>query len=329
MLSQTASRHGPLIVTSLGHFTNDGTVFLIPIIIDLIATIYGTSALLITVSLTLFYFSTAVAANIAGPTIDRHGAPAKGMLIGIFVLSSGLLLFSVAFDNFMIPVVLIAASVITGAGASFYHPAGSAILQSYYKGDRLGRYLGINGSFGSLGRALYPTLIVLVALAFSSHMISVIFFGTVGIVFSLLIYQGIRDFGVGEVNRKAAGSPEKNDNPGNVESAGKSAMTGSILFLTVISLIRNLAFTGIMAWIPEFISFVRGVGSGPELETTMTIMFVGGIIGQLVFGKLVETYDKRLILTVSTISSAILLFLYIDLSGILSLASHPEKEFMV
>ena len=49
-----------LLFTSMGHFTNDGTVFLVPLIIDLIAVAGHAGPLLITAALTIFYASMAV-----------------------------------------------------------------------------------------------------------------------------------------------------------------------------------------------------------------------------------------------------------------------------
>lgn len=322
MMAQSISRNRPLIVTSLGHFTNDGTVFLIPVIIDMLAVLYSVNTILITISLTLFYLSTALSANILGPAIDRRGAPAKGMFYGILVLSIGLLLFAVAVDGIMVPYFVVISSVVAGTGASFYHPTGSAILQDYYKGDRLGRYLGINGSAGSFGRALYPSLLLLVGVAFASNTDSVIFFGSLGIFFSFMIYLGVREYEKRRKENPASGghkSDAEQDPAASNKGKKESFLTGGIVFLTAISLVRNLAFTGIISWVPEFISFERGVGGDVSLGIIMTIMFAGGILGQLVFGKLVEDHDKRVILTFSTIASATLMFLYIYFVGSFSL----------
>ena len=63
----------------------------------------------------------------------------------------------------------------------------TSILQSYYKGNRLGRYLGINGSAGSLGRALYPSLLILVSILLLSDISSAVFFGVVGTILDIFM----------------------------------------------------------------------------------------------------------------------------------------------
>ncbi|MEM3362987.1 MAG: MFS transporter, partial [Thermoplasmatales archaeon] len=139
--------------TSLGHFINDGTMFLIPVVLDLMAVVKHVEPIVITVSLTLFYLTMAVSAVILGGYIDRNALQSSGMALGILTMSLGLLMFIIALTNFMTSFIIIISSILSGFGASFYHPTGTSILQSHYGGDKLGRYLGINGSFGSIGRA--------------------------------------------------------------------------------------------------------------------------------------------------------------------------------
>ncbi len=239
------------------------------------------------------------------------------MVAGLLGLSAGLILFAVATDNVLVPFFLVVASVVTGLGASLYHPTGSSILQARYRGGNLGRYLGINGAAGSLGRAVYPTLLFLVALPFASQSLGVVFFAAVGIAVAAVIFAGLR--GLPDLHPATATTPQTAGEDGR-RGAAPRVVSGSIVLLAVISLLRSVAFFGILSWIPEYISFERGAGAGLSLGTIMTLMFAGGILGQLVFGKLVETHDKRLILVVNTLLSALLLFLYVVTSGFLSLA---------
>ena len=306
-----------LLFTSMGHFTNDGTVFLVPLIIDLIAVAGHAGPLLITAALTIFYASMAISANLLSPLIDRRRWHAKGMVFGLLSLSGGLILFSVAVQGYLVPLFLLVSAVITGFGASFYHPTGSSILQSQYKGPKLGWYLGINGSAGSIGRAIYPALLLAVGLLFTSNSYSVAFFGVLGLVLSLLIFYGLK----GYESDGGEGKKTKTIEPTSEDGGKKrSVATSAIVVLAVISLMRSIAFSGIIAWIPEYLSFGRGIGGGVSLGTTLTLMFSGGIVGQLFFGKLVERYDKRMSLMVSTIFSALSMFLYIITSGVISLS---------
>lgn len=249
----------------------------------------------------------AVSAVLLGPTIDRRGLQVKGMSFGILSLSLGLLSFSFALEGVFVPFFLLLSSGVAGFGASFYHPTGATLLQSSYVGDRLGRYLGINGSAGSVGRALYPTLLLLVGGVLASNALGVQFFGVLGIAFAGMIFLGLKGHSwEGRRPTSTPGPPAGDDRPGSA----KPALTSGVALLTVISFIRSLAFYGIISWIPVYFSFERGAGAGLSLGTMTTVLYAGPIIGQLVFGRLVELYDKRFVLAASTALSAIFFLFY-------------------
>ena len=287
--------------------------------LDLVAFAYGVSITLIALALFLFWLSTSISAILLGPLIDRKRLHVGGMALGILVLSLGLLLSSVALAGFSVAFFLITSSVVAGFGSSFYHPTGAYILQTHYTGGHTGRYLGVNGSAGSLGRAAYPTLLLLVGAALASNVLSVQVFGILGVVLATVVFFGVRGYDAGregefDADPKAV-APAKGDH------AIGSALTPGLALLTSISFVRSLAFYGIVSFIPEYITFVRGAGAGLSLGALTTLMFSGGIFGQLFFGRLVEDHDRRLILTTSTILSALLLYAYLETSGTASLVA--------
>jgi MFS family permease len=305
----------------MGHFLNDGMFFLVPVIVDLIATARDIDATLITISLVLYYVSTAISANLFGRIIDKRHLQSLGMILGIAVMSTGMLLFSIALNHYMVSYFLIISSIITGIGASFYHPTGTAILQSYYKGNKLGRYLGINGSAGSLGRAIFPSLLLAVGIVLVSSSSSAVFFGILGLAVSSVMFLFIREYMDKE---KLERPPKKTQiakplSDENSPASSKSAVGRGIILLAIISLIRNISFFSVVAWIPEYLSFVRGYGASLSLGMTMTLMFSGGIIGQLIIGLLVENHDKRKILITTTVLSVVLMILYLFSNGTESL----------
>jgi len=292
--------------TSLGHFINDGTMFLVPVVLDLLAVVRHVAPTLITASLTLFYLAMALSAILLGGYIDRKGLQSSGMALGILVMSLGLLLFIAALGNVFPAVFIIISSALSGFGASFYHPTGTSILQSHYKGERLGRYLGINGSFGSIGRAIYPYILLIFVGVFSSEIAGIGILGTVGIISAASMAIGLRGYRISRPENRG------------LNSKSRGILSSAIVLLTVISLIRSLAFYGIISWIPEYLSFDRGLKASLSLGAMMSLMYVGGILGQLLFGRLVEIYDKRRILATTTVLAAVLMFLYIITTGPLS-----------
>ncbi|MGC8645047.1 MAG: MFS transporter [Thermoplasmata archaeon] len=289
--------------TSLGHFINDGTMFLVPVVLDLMAVLRHTAPMVITASLTLFYLTMALSAVLLGGYIDRKGLQSSGMALGILVMSIGLLMFIAALDSSLSVALIIVSSALSGFGASFYHPTGTSMLQSHYRGDKLGRYLGINGSFGSIGRAIYPYILLLFIGVFSSEVAGIGILGSVGVVAAASMAIGLRGY--------SASQPVRRD----LREKRNGILSFSIVLLTVISLVRALAFYGIISWIPEYLSFDRGLHASVSLGTMMSLMYVGGILGQLIFGRLVEIYDKRRVLAATTILAAVLMYLYIITAG--------------
>jgi MFS transporter, FSR family, fosmidomycin resistance protein len=308
-----------LAFTSLAHFANDGTSFFVPLLVDLIALAYGIDVFLVATANFLLWISITLGAIAFGPVIDRRNLHVEGMAFGILALSLGLILFSLALEGVQVTFFLLLSSVIAGFGASFYHPTGASILQSYYKGSPIGRYLGINGSAGSLGRALYPSLLLLLGAAFASNALSAQFCGILGIVFSAAIFLGLRSYGGVQNGRTDSTAPEVQAANKESSSGLRTSVTPAIVLLTVISFMRSVAFSGIVSFIPEYISFERGAGAGLSLGALTTLMYSGGIAGQLFFGRLVENHDRRVILALSTLSSALLLLAYLLTTGVVSL----------
>jgi len=75
------------------------------------------------------------------------------------------------------------AALLLGTGQAFYHPIGASILSFTY-GKKAPNAMGFNGSFGSLGRALFPSIIVY----------SILFLGNFNGLLIIFIYISIAAF---------------------------------------------------------------------------------------------------------------------------------------
>ncbi|MHB8189610.1 MAG: MFS transporter [Ferrimicrobium sp.] len=336
---------------SFGHFINDGMVFFIPVIAAILAKHHGASELLVTAVLTVFYVASAGFGMVAGRIADSLGR--RGILIafGIFVLSIGMVGFylslivapGVGSDFFAI-----AGALIAGIGSSFYHPIGGSLVQLAYDNKSRGTALGINGAFGSLGRALYPSLFFLVAALAISQISTIAIFAIIGMVSALLIGYGLArlpsranreektevippsvdsDIDLTSVLVPAPMQPHSQPKSparpsGKTEppySAGalpfKSLLNKSVIALTVIAFFRSMAFIGIVSWIPIYLTTQKHMGLSSHLGYTVTIMYAGGILGQPIFGQLVDRFDKRVVLSANSLLSAVSILAYINLSG--------------
>ena len=340
------SRGRTLAYISFGHFINDGMVFFIPVVAAILAKSHGASEVLVTAVLTVFYIASAGFGMVAGRIADSVGK--RGILIsfGIFVLSVGLVGFylsllvapGVSSDFFAL-----AGALVAGVGSSFYHPIGGSVVQLAFDGKFRGTALGINGAFGSLGRALYPSLFFVVAALSISHTSTVAIFAAIGMVSALLIGYGLARLPSNVPEQNLGGSGPSTGDSGNagrsVESgtsrrsqdSGDSAkgdpvtlessatlrslLNKSVIALTAIAFFRSMAFIGIVSWVPIYLTTQKHIGLSSQLGYTVTLMYIGGILGQPLFGQLVDRFDKRAVLAANSLLSAVSIFAYINLAG--------------
>lgn len=298
-----------LVFTSVGHFVNDGSVFLLPLIVDVLSSLYGASHVEVAVLLSLFYLSSGAFSVVVGKRADRTGQRGRLMAAGIGLLGLGLVGFYLSMLYLRGPEIFavgLACDLGMGFGSSFYHPLGGSILQSSFERRTAGRALGLNGAVGSVGRALYPTLYVVAAAAFTVPG-SMGFFGLLGIAAAFLIWAGLG-------SAKSTGAK-----PSIGSKSVRGMLTGPLVVLVVISFVRSAALFGIAAYIPTFLTQQRGLGLGASLGLTMTVFYASAILGQPAFGRLIEKVDHRLVLAVSALGAAGSIVGYVNASGLLGI----------
>ena len=304
-----------LFFTSLGHFINDGTVAFVPLIADLFAAQRHVTATELTVMFVVFSASSSILSAYVGRLADKTGKPGPLIGLGLVLLSFGLIGFQVSLlqtNSLILLVLLIGSGFLVGFGSAFYHPLGATVLQSAFEEKSRGEMLGLNGAGGSIGRALYPSLFFFVALLLTNNG-SIGFFAAVGLIASASVWLGLRQ------NLKPA-LEQNRDSTANASSA-RDATTRGILMLTLIAFIRSFATQGILSWIPIYISTQKGVGLTSTLGLDLTIMYITAIIGQPFFGSLVDRFDKRLVLAVSSVGSAFSIVAYLFTSGVVEIAA--------
>ncbi|MCL4433903.1 MAG: MFS transporter [Actinobacteria bacterium] len=327
------SRGRTLAFTSLGHFMNDGMVFFIPVVADILAKSHGASAVLVTAILTVFYVASAGFGLIVGRVADSLGRRGLMIAFGLLILSLGLLGFYLslaATAGISSDMLALAAALVAGIGSSFYHPLGGSVIQLAFSAESRGKALGVNGAFGSLGRALYPSLFFIVAALAISKANTVIIFAAFGILSAAVIAYGIGSLsrarpalikasGNGGHEKTATRSGTGDNASGNSHGSAqtiRSMLTKSVVALTAIAFIRSMAFIGIVSWVPIYLTTQKHLGLSSQLGYTVTIMFAGGIVGQPVFGQLADRFDKRIVLALNTLGSALTILTYISFSGV-------------
>jgi FSR family fosmidomycin resistance protein-like MFS transporter len=317
-------------VTSLAHFLNDGVVFFIPVIGDLLAQGHHVSTALITAMLTIFYLTSAGFGIVVGLVADALGRRGSMIALGIATLGVSLLGFYAALSLTGVPsdILVLVAAAVAGVGSSFYHPLGGSLLQLGFPESSRGRALGINGAFGSLGRALYPALFFVIAALGISKPATAIVFAVLSLLAAVIVAVGLRTESAAPAGRRSAApapvpalANPAGDPPGApavARPAGaplRSLLSRSVIALTSIAFFRSLAFIGIVAWIPIYLTTQRHAGISTGLGVAVTAMYAGGIIGQPLFGLLADRFDKRVVLAADSLGSALGIFWFLGTSG--------------
>ncbi len=342
-MDRPLGRARSLTLTSLAHFTNDGTVFFVPVIAAIVAAHRGVGPLVVTLLFLVFYSSSTVLSLFVGRLSDRLARPGSLIGLGLAILSAGLFGFYLALSyasGASLTAGLLASAFLTGAGSSFYHPLGASLLQASFRDRSMGVALGVNGALGSLGRALYPSL-YFVASAVIAGYGSVAVFAAWGVIAGALIWIASREaVGVRRAPPRvvdagaspavsAPSGPSSADSapsaPGSAPAGGRprasDTITPGIVALTVVAFLRSSATQGIASWMPTYLATQKGLGVSGTLGLTVTTMYAAAIIGQPTFGLLVDRLDKRRVLAISSLGAAVTTVGYLHLgSGLAGVA---------
>lgn len=297
--------YSTLAFTSLGHFMNDGFMFIFPVVADILANLNGYTPIYLTGLFAAFYTASTFYGIIAGRFSDR-GSILGGIYTGILLISIGIGGFAlVLIDNTLPYVVGLGSAIVMGMGTGFYHPIGASIIQRAYSKKHLGKALGINGSMGSIGRAIFPSIFLGMSY-FITQGDSLAVLSLAGILSAIVIGFGLK--GASATKAVTKGKTSLNE-----------VVNLSIILLTVVFLVKSLSSQGMVAWIPTFLTYEKGIGIGATLGIVLTVMYSTAIIGQPLFGILVDKVDKRLLLALSSLGTAGAMFGYMHTTGTLEI----------
>lgn len=328
-------------ITSLAHFLNDGVVFFVPVIGDLLSQDHRTSTVMVTAMLTTFYVVSAGFGIVVGLVADKMGRRGQMIAVGIATLGVSLLGFyaSLSLAGISSDILALVAAAVAGIGSSFYHPLGGSVLQLGFPAGARGKALGVNGAFGSLGRALYPALFFLIAAVGISRPATTVVFAVLSLLAAVIVAVGLPAAASGTGGRRPAratvGPPAAAELPGGAAEhkpapgarvrprAGsrppaaslRSLLSRSVVALMAIAFFRSLGFIGIVSWIPIYLTTQRHAGLSTGLGMTVTVMYAGGIVGQPLFGLLADRFDRRLVLALDSLGSAGGIFWFLSTAG--------------
>ncbi len=300
-----------LVYTSLSHFSVDGNILLFPVLITYYKVIPGLSLFVIGLMPVLYNIISGSLSVFVGSYADRVDKDA-------LILSSGLFLNGISILFFSLPLLMrpdayefmIIGAVVLGVGQSIYHPLGATILTHTFGPRESPSYLGINGSFGSLGRSLFPPILIALAtlvgikLGLDSF---VVYFAVVAIS----VYLGLKFFRRRDYHFDLKKEPKKEN---------KLGATGSLPFffiiLIVIVFLRSMFLSVATTYLPTYLD--DQFNSRQLMVVILGIGFFAPVVGQPFFGYLTSKFGGKFTISLTSIGLVVffIIFLFISKSFI-------------
>jgi FSR family fosmidomycin resistance protein-like MFS transporter len=320
LLYETPVQRRALILTSFTHFVNDG-VSMVPLsIFPLLLSVFRLAAPELGVVAAMWSVTSVIGSPAVGHLSDRLRRNYVLLAAGLVMMAAGVVGTGWAVTtgpvrswlplNVYPALVLFAA--IGGLGSSVAHPIGGTLLSQAYPPGKIGRALGLNGATGSLGRALYPSLVVILIAALNLPF-GVIALGLLGLLPLALI--GLFPVGTApeKVARSSVESPEtprtRQTNTGKTASFAESAKA-SVIVLTTIAVLRGMFGQGVVSFLSVFIVQVQQYSFSFGVGVIMLIAIILGVPGQIMFGHFSDLH-RTASLTVNTVGQSVAVILYL------------------
>ncbi|MEM0188740.1 MAG: MFS transporter, partial [Saccharolobus sp.] len=292
-----------LLLTSISHFINDGNSWFLPVTFTFLIEYLGISKLLVGILGSVFFAVSALASPLVTRIADKTESYSNMMGIGILLWGISLILFGFSLKLTSLAFIFFAVAL-AGFSSAFYHPLGAAMLTITYKGSG-GTALGINGSMGSLGRALYPTItLTLFTILHNNMTFASILLGVVSIIAALPSFI---------IKVKIISSDDQKVS--SQQSNFKSPIL-IIVLLTIIALLRSVFTQGISQFLSTLLVENYGYSYNINLGETISIALAAAIVGQPLLGLLSDRVGRRTIYGISTAGAVVSLLLFLKLPNI-------------
>ncbi len=293
-----------LAYTSFAHFTNDGNFLLFPLLIEYEK--FAASFIILTIGAIAIDLVSGFVSPFIGRLADRTNAHAILIAAGLSIEGFSVAIFSMGFFYpSSVDYFILIGTLVLGLGQSFYHPLGGTVLSMTFTGERYGRALGINGSMGSVGRALTPFLLALL-IPYAGHGDSFLFIAAFELFAALIIVNGLRwikrtdSKTVKEQTRKAI-SPESLKKYRSV-----------IYTLAAVVFIRSIFSSGVVTFLPYYIGVIFSLSPFSSLPNYMiSIAFIAPIFGQPIFGVLTSRLGGKYVITITSTLAVLFTVLFV------------------
>lgn len=210
--------------------------------------------------------------------LDRYLGGKKLMIIYQLGASVSALMIVLTSSFYM---MVIGLSFI-GLFCSIYHPTGLTLVSQNI--NKVSKGMAVHGMFGSLGSAFGPLLAVSLATLISwraSYLVLAILYS----ILALITFINI---------------PHKNQNINRQKNIlKKKTNKKALIYYFITNSFLGMAYYGFTTFMPIHLSentyeFLPGISQNMKAGLFPTIVFIAGMIGALLGGKIGEIFDKRI-----------------------------------
>ncbi len=293
-----------LILTSLAHFTNDGTALLYPVLIIYYVALPGMQYAELGGMAVVYYLVSGALSTPIGRYADKTGRYGVLLSLGIAILGIAALIWSLPFmfPAYTVPLI-IAGAFLLGTGQAFYHPLGAAILRNIFNRGGAPGAMGFNGSFGSLGRAVFPPIVgFLMVLSLADGLY---FYAAVSFAVAVILYFGLRNLDINVVQKA-----KKPETPEEVAKNGllKKGYMKFVYILTAAVFIRALFITGASTFLPAYLeeSYAKNV-----VLTIILVAYMFPVFGQPLLGFITSKKGGKFTVVVTYLLSTVFFGLFL------------------
>ncbi len=290
-----------LVFTSLAHFLNDGTLLLFSLLIVYYSEFYHVNISFLGIIAASYGLLSGLVSPFISHFADRRDMDVPLITLGLALEGVSIAFFGLAFAfTSEIYTLILIGAILLGFAQAFYHPLGSAIL-SYTFGKNSPTALGINGSLGSIGRSVMPSIITLLIIAFGEST-GMFLEALVMLIGTLIVYLGLSQF------RRSTYEKDDQDHP-KVKEKLDSKYVKFLFVLGTIIFIRAMFISGTTTFLGEYIYTIYN--SKTLVGLFLTLSFIGAVFGQPFFGWLTTKKGGRYTVFLTTIVSTIIFFVFL------------------
>ncbi len=274
---------------SLAHFTNDGLVLLLPLLLPLIAKDLTFSYIQIGVLGGSTLISNGIGQFIAGYYSDKIKRRSDLVTSGLILSSICIYLVSVSDSYFQLQII----AFLVGLTTSVYHPVGFSILSALFHNK--GKAIGIHGASGSIGLVTFPIIAGIIAEEYNWRLVFQLL-PIIGLITGIFYYIFTKDL--------------RDDKAYLKTKIDMQFFTKDILSIIFVYSTTTMVAFGFMTFLPIKLALLN---YSPSIIGFYISLFFGiGILGQYIGGIMVDKFDIKRITSTSLIITAFFLYFFIN-----------------